>query len=293
MSDHAADFSNKRSFGVATKTGFAVALGGGGARGLAHIVLVEALDELGVKPSAIAGTSMGAIIGAAWASGMSGREMRTYCLSIARDRAAAMARVLKARVGRLTDMFASGLGNPVLLDGERLLDLFWPNIVPDRFDQLAIPFTAVATDFYGRRAVTFDSGPLAPAVAASMAIPGLVKGVEMAGRVLFDGGVTDPLPHRHLMGLGHFVIACDVTGGPVEREGAPPSPFAALLGASQILQSSLAHEMLRASPPDLIVRPNIDQFRLLDFFRLTQILEAAEPIKDEVKRALEGLIASS
>lgn len=275
------------------KSGVAVALGGGGARGLAHIVLIEALDELGLKPAAIAGTSMGAIIGAAWASGMSGKEIRAYCLSISRDRSAVMRRILKARVGKFTDMFGSGLGNPVLLDGERLLDLFWPQVVPDRFDQLTIPFTAVATDFYGRRTVTFDNGPLAPAVAASMAIPGLVKGVEMSGRVLFDGGITDPLPHRHLMGAGHFVIACDVTGGPVERDGVAPSPFSALLGSSQILQSTLANEMLRSSPPDLVVRPMVDHFRLLDFFRVAQIFDAAEPIKTQIKGALEALIASS
>lgn len=274
-------------------SGIAVALGGGGARGIAHIAVIEALDELGVTPAAIAGTSMGAIIGAAWAAGMSGKDMRAYCLAVTRDRAKLMARLLKARVGRFADILGGQLANPMMVDAERLLDLFWPPVVPNRFDELKIPFTAVATDFYGRRTVTFDNGLLAPAVAASMAIPGLVKGVEISGLVLFDGGITDPLPHRHLMGQGHFVIACDVTGGPVDKHGGrAPGAFAALLGASQILQGTLSEEMLKATPPDLILRPAVDHFRLLDFVRVTQILSAAESVKDEVKRAVDALHAS-
>lgn len=273
----------------------AVALGGGGARGIAHIAVIEALDELGVTPGAIAGTSMGAIIGAAWAAGMRGQDIRAHCLALTRDRAQLMARILRARVGRFVDVFSGEFGNPMLLDAERLLDLVWPKNVPDRFDELKIPFTAVATDFYGRCTVTFDQGPLAPAVAASMAIPGLLKGVEIGGRTLFDGGITEPLPHRHLMrpdenGNRSFVIACDVTGGPVDRSGRAPGPFAALLGASQILQGTLSQEMLNATPPDLVLRPAVDQFRLLDFGRVAQILAATEPVKDEIKAAIDALL---
>jgi NTE family protein len=269
----------------------AVALGGGGARGFAHIAVVEALDDLGITPVAIAGTSMGAVIGAAWAAGLRGKDIRAHCLALTRDRAQLMARILRARVGRFVDLFAGQPGNPMLLDAERLLDLVWPQDVPDRFEELKTPFIAVATDFYDRKAVTYDRGPLAPAVAASMAIPGLAKGVEIDGRVLFDGGITEPLPHRRLMTSDAelkrpFVIACDVIGGPVDKTGRAPGPFAALLGASQILQGALSQEMLVATPPDLLLRPPVDHFRLLDFARLAQILTAAEATKDEIKHAL-------
>ncbi len=272
---------------------FAVALGGGGARGFAHVVVIEALDELGLKPGAIAGTSMGAVIGAAWAAGLRGKDIRAHCLALTRDRAQLMARILRARVGKFTDIFSGEFGNPMLLDAERLLDLVWPQDVPDRFEELKIRFIAVATDFYERKSVTFASGPLGPAVAASMAIPGLTKGVTIEGRLLFDGGITEPLPHRRLMtrdadAISPFVIACDVVGGPVEKDGRAPGPFAALLGASQILQGALSQEMLDATPPDLLLRPAVDQFRLLDFARLNQIFAAAEPIKDEIKRAMEN-----
>ncbi len=270
----------------------AVALGGGGARGLAHIAVIEALDDLGIKPAVIAGTSMGAIIGAAWAAGMSGREIRAYVLALTRDRTKMMRGFMKARVGRFVDVLGGKFTNPVMVDGEKLLDIFWPRIVPDRFDQLQIPFVAVATDYYARSTVTFDHGSLAPAVAASMAIPGLVRAIQLEGRVLYDGGITDPLPHRHLMGKGHFVIAVDVTGGPVDRGGLPPSAFAALLGASQILQGALSQEILNATPPDLLLRPAVDHFRLLDFVRVTEILAAAEPVKEEVKRAVKIFTSS-
>ena len=91
--------------------GFAVALGAGGARGLAHIVVIEALDELGLRPAAIAGSSMGALVGAAWAAGMRGRDIRQHALAMLRNRARTLARVMRARVGRLSDLFGGQLGN--------------------------------------------------------------------------------------------------------------------------------------------------------------------------------------
>jgi NTE family protein len=97
---------------------FALALGGGGARGLAHIVVAEALDEMGVKPIAIAGTSIGAIIGAGYAAGMTGREMRRYAIHMAHDRTGVMRRMMRSRAGKLRDIFGGGLGDATRLDAE-------------------------------------------------------------------------------------------------------------------------------------------------------------------------------
>lgn len=273
--------------------GVAVALGGGGARGFAHILVVEALEELGVAPAAISGASMGAVVGAAWAAGVPARDMRAHLQRLLRNRAEVVARLLRARVGRFVDLLGGNLANPVMLDGERVLDLFWPQSVPDRFDELQTPFTVVATDYFGRRARRFSTGPLAPAVAASMAIPGLFRPIEIDNCILIDGGVTDPLPYRCLQGHGHFVVACDVTGGPPPDGRTPPTPFEAMVGSSQIMQGALTQEMLRASPPDLVLRPCVDRFRLLDFFHAAEILEAAGPMKDDIKRALEKRLAGS
>ncbi len=273
------------------ENGICVALGAGGARGFAHILVVEAMDELGLKPKAIAGASMGAVVGAAWAAGLPAKDMRQHLLKLLASRADVMSRVLMCRIGRFSDLFAGQFQNPMLLDGERILDLFWPKAVPDRFEDLVIPFTAVATDFFGRRARRFSQGPLAPAVAASMAIPGLIKPIEIDGVVLVDGGATDPLPYRPLVGNGDFVIACDVTGGPAPEAKGMPSAFEAMFGVAQIMQGAITAEMLKAARPDLLLRPDVDRYRVLDFFQAADILTAAEPVKDEIKRALERRLA--
>src|SRR3954451_24053189 len=135
--------------GTHTQPTIALALGAGGARGLAHLVLLEAFDELGIKPAVIAGSSMGAVIGAAYAAGVSAHQIRTHAERLLHDRATVMAALVEARTGRLADLIARG--NPLLIDGERFLDRLWPNILPERFEDLRLPFLAVATDYYGRR----------------------------------------------------------------------------------------------------------------------------------------------
>lgn len=268
----------------------AVALGGGGARGFSHVLVIEAFDELGIRPGHIAGTSIGAVIGAVWAAGMPAEDMRDYLTGLLRNRADIIAKLVGARAGKFSDMFSGKLANTILLDPEKVLDLFWPKIVPDRFDQLSCQFSVVATDFYARRPLVFNSGPLVPAVAASMAIPGVFKPVEAEACVLVDGGIVNPLPFDLLEKSGVFTIACDVTGGPVAGKRAAPQPIEALLGASQIMQSAITAQMLKSHTPGLLIRPPVDDFRLLDFFRAEKIMTAAEPIKDDVKRAVDRFL---
>ena len=265
----------------------ALVLGAGGARGLSHIAVLEAFDELGLKPARIAGCSIGAIIGAAFAAGLSGRELREHVLATFRDRARVIARLLDCRVGKLADL-VRGLGNPVLIDGERLLDLFWPEAVPDRFEELAIPFTAIAADYHRHAVVTMHEGPLTPAVAGSLAITGLVRPVALGGRVLIDGGAIDPLPYRDWLAPGRIVGAVDVSA-PMTAPGEPriPGAIEALVGASPLLTRPLVPRLIEQEPPDILIRAGADGIGGLDFFKAKAILAAAEPIKDEVKRALE------
>jgi NTE family protein len=179
-----------------------------------------------------------------------------------------------------------------MVDGEKLLDRFWPDEVPDRFEELAIPFVAVATDYFHRRPVAFDRGPLVTAVAASMAVPGLVKPIETGGRVLIDGGAVNPLPFDLLAGAADIVIAVDVTGGPVE-DGDAPEGFSATFGAAQIMQSAIVAEKLKARAPDILLRPKVDQFRVLDFFRAAEILKSAAPLREELAEALVPLLGGT
>ena len=260
-------------------------LGAGGARGLSHIPVLEALDELGVRPAFIAGCSMGAIIGAAYAAGLSGRDLHEHVTSTFRDRARVIARLLDARVGKFTDLMR-GLGNPVLIDGERMLDLFWPDAVPDRFEELAIPFAAAATDYHLHAEVSLGSGPLTPAVAASLAIPGLIRPVVIDGRVLIDGGAINPLPYDRLMAPGRIVMAVDTSAPSTISETRVPEPLEAMLGVSQILTRTIVQRMIERQPPDILIRAGMDGIGGLDFFKAQAILDAALPVKEEVKRKL-------
>lgn len=261
-------------------------LGSGGARGLSHIPVLEALDELGLKPALIAGSSMGAIVGAAYAAGLSGRDLRAHVEANFRDRARVIARLLEARIGKIADLWRGGLGNPVLIDGERLLDLFWPQAVPDRFEELGIPFLSVATDYHLHDEVVIGSGPLTPAVAASLAIPGLIKPVTIGGRVLIDGGAINPLPYDRLLGPGRLVLAVDTSAPATVSDSRVPEPLEAMVGVSQILTRALVQRMIERQPPDILIRAGGEGFGGLDFFRWQAILEAAEPAKEEVKRRL-------
>lgn len=263
-----------------------VVLGSGGARGLSHIPVLEALDELGLKPALIAGSSMGAIVGAAYAAGLSGRELRGHVEASFRDRARVIARLLEARVGKIADLWRGGLGNPVLIDGERLLDLFWPQAVPDRFEELGIPFLCVATDYHLHDEVVIGSGPLTPAVAASLAIPGLIRPVTIGGRVLIDGGAINPLPYDRLLGPGRLVLAVDTSAPATVSDSRVPEPLEAIVGVSQILTRALVQRMVERQPPDILIRAGGEGFGGLDFFRWQAILDAAQPAKDEVKRRL-------
>ena len=271
----------------------AIALGSGGARGIAHLVVLEALDELGIRPTAIAGTSMGAVIGAAYAAGLEARVIHTHALKVLRNRSNVMGKLLKARVGRFADLLLRGRGNPVLLDPEILLDLFWPSGVPATFEDLAIQTIVVATNYSNRNEAVFQSGPLASAVAGSMAIPGLFRPVESDSDLLIDGGAVNPLPYDHLFDLADIVIAVDVTFGGRSRTRRVPTPLESMFGAAQIMQGAITAQKVKRRPPDILIRPRVEQFGLLDFFRAGQIFRAAEGSKEELRAAISARLATA
>ena len=268
----------------------ALALGAGGARGLAHIAVLEALDELGIRPVAIAGSSIGALIGAAYAAGMSGRAIRRHVVALAHDRADMLRRVVGARAPGTGRFWMAPFTNPMLADGEKLASAFLPDAIPDDFAALAIPLTVVAADLYGRQPAVFASGPLKPPLAASMAVPGLVRPVIIAHHVLVDGGAVDPLPFGLLAGRADVIVAVDCSAG-----GAPsqriPDPWECVFATITVMGQTIVAEKLKHVAPDLVLRPNVGRFRLLDFLVASAILRAAEPIKAEVKEKLGVLLA--
>jgi NTE family protein len=268
----------------------ALALGGGGARGLAHIVVAEALDEMGVKPVAIAGTSIGAIIGAGYAAGMSGREMRRYAIHVAHNRADVMRRMMRARAGKLRNLFGGGLGDATRLDAERLCEQFLPESLPEDFSGLSIPLTVIASDLFLRREVVFSKGPLRRALAASIALPTIMRPVEIDGQVLVDGGATNPLPFDHLHRRADVIVAVDISGPVTADRREVPNALECLYATVLVMTNSIISEKLRHGAPDLLLQPKVGSFRVLGFLQASAILRAADPVKAEFKEKLARLI---
>jgi NTE family protein len=268
---------------------FALALSTGGARGLAAIAVLEVLDELKRKPTAIAGVSIGAALGAAYAAGMPAKAIRRSVIDVAHRRSQTIAKLMRARAATLAELFSTSLANPMLLDAEKLAAAFLPPTVPEDFAALEIPLTVIAADLYGRSEVVFTEGPLRTAIAASMAIPGLLRPLEVDGRVLIDGGAVNPLPFEHLRGKADVVIAVDCTVGPSEVRGVP-QPLECLLATFQIMGHVIVQEKLKHGAPDLTLRQDMRLFRLLDFFQASSILRVAEAKKAEIREKIEAVL---
>jgi NTE family protein len=269
---------------------FALALGAGGARGLAHIAVFEALDELALRPVAIAGSSIGALAGALYAGGMSGKAIRSYTIDLAHRPGEMWRRLMLARAGTIGDLFGGDFSSAMRLDAEKLVTQFLPASLADSFDELAIPLVVVASDLYARGEVAFAAGPLRPALAASIALPTIVRPVVIDGRVLVDGGATNPLPFDLLRGRADALVAVDVSGPPDEAQAGIPNTIDALNATVTVMTTTIINEKLRHAAPDLLLRPAVGSFRTLDFLRASAIVRVAEPLKSEFKAALEALL---
>jgi len=243
-----------------------------------------------VRPAAIAGTSIGAAIGAACAAGMTGKAMRRHVINLAHRRADTVAKVLAARAGSFAKMFSADFGNPMLVDAEKLCAAFLPPDVPGDFSALPIPLVVLAADLYARQPVAFSAGPLRLAIAASMAVPGLLRPIEHDGRVLVDGAAVNPLPFDHLRGRADIILAVDSSVGPTNPRGVP-DPWECLFTTLQVMGHTIVAEKLKHGAPDLLIRPNVGAFRMLDFFQASAILRAADPVKTQVKTRLQALLA--
>jgi len=269
---------------------FALALGSGGARGLAHIAVVEALDEMGVKPSAIAGTSLGALIGAGYAAGLRGKDIRHHVIRFAHDRRETMRRLLQVRAGKLTDLLSGEFSQAAQMDAEKFCVQFLPDAIPEEFSSLSIPLTVMTTDLHRREEMAFSSGPLRPALAASIAFPGLFRPVSLQGRILVDGGATNPLPFDRLSGRADVVVAVDVFGSPVADRKDIPGAWESVFTTILIMGSTIVAAKHKHAAPDLVIRPNVAIFRTLDFYQASAIIRSAELMKTEIREKLGKLI---
>ncbi len=246
-----------------------LALGGGGAKGLCHIFFLKALDEMGLKPSVIAGTSIGAIIGGFYAAGVSGAQMEEI-----------LRKVRVFDINKMVDF--SGPLASAFLKGKGVERFFHKHIPAQRFKDLQIPLKVVATDFWKRKEVVFASGELIPAIRASMSIPGLFKPVKDGNTVLVDGGAVNPLPYDIIRTECDVLIAIDVSGAKAPPGGDHmPSLIESILCTFQIMQRSIVENKMRLSKPDIYIKPELKNIRVLEFYRYPDIIKG---VKDDVEQ---------
>ena len=176
-----------------------LALGAGGSRGVAHVGVLRALEEEGIKPDFISGCSMGSVVGACYSKGMSCDKM--------------LEAVLKLKAVKIIDPSAVPISKLGLFKGNKMYDLLLSNIGDITFDELNIPFCCVASDMLSGRLVTLNEGKVTDAVRASSSMPAIFRPVRMDNKLLIDGGVLCRVPTQQVWDMGaDAVLAIDVLG---------------------------------------------------------------------------------
>lgn len=168
-----------------------LALGGGGAKGLAHIPMLEVFDDLGIRPHRVAGTSIGAIMGALYASGLKAQQIREGVQRMIISKGDSFKAALRKKdVLKWLKFMDLEFKGHAIFKGDRFIEFLFNAMDVDSFEALDIPLRIVATDFWTSQQVVLDSGELLPAVKASMGLPGVFTPVTLNQRVLIDGGLS-------------------------------------------------------------------------------------------------------
>ena len=270
---------------------FALALGAGGARGLAHIHAIKAFDDLGIKPKVVAGTSMGSIIGAAACSGLSAYEITDHIYSKISSPMSLMSDIFKVRPKSMGNFFDEGGPRIGELNLERILDVFLPDAIPDTFADLEIPLKIAATDYYGQKTKVFGDGNLLSAMAASSAMPAVFLPVERGGCFYIDGSATNPCPLDILQGEADHIIAIDVSGGTSGNSAERPSKIVAMYGANQMMQMSIVQYSAALHPETILLRPPVDSYRSLDLMKAKEILAQTSALRDQIKQQIDRVLS--
>lgn len=291
-----------------TRPRIGLVLGGGGARGFAHVSVIKELERQRIQVDCVAGTSMGAIVGGLYASGMSGAELEAQMRaldwgSMFVDRLERPERSFRRKRDDDLALVAGkpGIGNegvkiaPGVLSGERAMLLLEaltePVATRDDFDTLPIPFRAVATDLNTGQAVVIGAGNLALAMRASMSIPGVFKPVLLDGRVLVDGGLANQVPVDVARAMGaDIVIAVDV-GTPLFKIDESASLFAIVDQISGFMTvGSARNQTTTLGPRDVLVRPPLGaEVSTSDFARIELAMALGERGIDELRPRLAAL----
>lgn len=303
-----------------------LALGSGAARGLAHIGVLQVLDEEGLAISAIAGTSIGALIGALYAAGVSTRDME----EVARD-------VDWRKLARLVDPIVPTSG---FIDGKRI-SRFFSEILPVRdFSELQIPMSMVTTDVESGETVVISRGDLHTALRAAISFPGILTPVSFGKRFLIDGGLCHPVPTNIVrqMGVTEVIGVCAIpevekkdlkaslpnpnpppldrknrfgmfnaerverlwrdilgrkskeTSSEVPSERRPPNLLRVFAQSIAIMENQINELRLATDQIDILIRPHLQGINLLDFHRADEIIRAGETATREALPRIRKLL---
>ncbi len=303
----------------------ALVLGSGAARGWAHIGVIRALEDAGIRPNLVCGTSVGSIVGAALAAGKLD-ELESW-----------ISRLEQMDIFNLLDR---GLGDGGLINGAKLMDAYAGRVGNGRIEDMAMEFAAVATDIESGREVWLREGPTIPAVRASIAIPGMFSPVLIDDRWLVDGGLVNPVPVSTARALGADIVIAvnlngDLFGSPGVRrryarpesstdsrsgwekardwlsvrrrwpvvgkalfsgssadENGTPGILSVMADSIDIMQDRITRARLAGEPPDVLISPRLGHVGILEFNRAEEVIKggrdcAAQHI-DEIKRLLDA-----
>jgi NTE family protein len=268
-----------------------LALGAGGARGLAHIIILEAFEELGVKPHIISGTSIGAIIGAAYATGMTAGEIKNSIEELLFSRNIKLTEFYKKNdMIKLLNLMSVNISTSGIFTGEKFLDYYKGKIKTYQFSKLEIPIKIVATDYFTRKEVHFTSGNIVDAVRASYALPALFTPMQIDGKLFMDGGMVNPLPYDILQNDCDFVVGVDVSAKNGITLNTQPNAIDALFASFQIMQNSILQQKLKNNKPDILLSIEIPNIRMLEFNKVKLIWKKTEKYKKTLIKELSKIL---
>lgn len=290
-----------------------LALGAGAARGWSHIGIIRALEQLGVHIDVVSGSSIGAYVGAAYASGKLD-ELSEWVHTLTE--------------WQVLSLMGVGLRRGGIASGQKVFQKLSDDFCAETFEAMDKPFAAVATDLYSGREVIFNRGEIGNSIQASCAIPALFSPVEFADTWLIDGAVVNPVPVNLCRQLGaDIVIAVNLNAdfrpqqikksiqehkaaqektdhflakgqnvikqwlSPVTKaDDAPSSPpgiFGVMSNALEILQERVTRSRLAGDPPDILIEPMLNDVGIMEFYRAEELIHRGEQAVERIAKQIQ------
>lgn len=289
------------------------ALGGGAARGWAHIGVLRALEAAGIRPDVIAGTSIGAVVGGCYAAGKLD-ELERFVRALT-----------KRRIMGLLDFHITGSG---LIGGDRLRKLLEVDLGERRIEDLPIRFATVATELSSGHELWLTKGPVIEALRASYALPGVFDPVRIGGRWLMDGALVNPVPVTVARALGADLVICVNLNGEIKLRGTviqtlpegdavveavteeparglfgsgfgrarsshAPGMATCMIEAFNITQDRIARSRLAGDPPDVMVAPKLQSIGLFEFHRAAETIERGAEAAERVLADIREIVGQA